>query len=221
MLNFSNIAIEEKNKLATDSVFLVCLRIVVPGIEEPLRLVHNSENISWQHPSDSSPASYVSFPFEIEEITDNSTGEIPRVDVKVSNISRAMDVYIQYYDDYVKANGYSPITVSICIINTKVIAADATAAPEVDHEFELKQPKCDSRWATFVLSASNPYLKRFPQNRILRNHCRYIFKGSDGLCGYSGAIATCDHTLIQCRARNNSERFGNAPGVGQSGFDIT
>lgn len=221
-LTLSSVAIEEKNKLNTDSIFLVCLRIVIPGIVEPIRLVNNSENITWQHPDDTAPETWIAAPvFKINELSDGSSGEVPMVTIQVSNVSRVMDQYIQYYDNYIKANGYSRITVSICVINTKVIAVDPTAAPEVDHIFELKQPKCDAEWATFILSASNPYMRRFPQNRILRNHCRYKFKGADGRCGYTGALTTCNHTLIQCRARNNSTRFGNAPGVGLGGFDIT
>lgn len=218
-LSLSSIALAEKNKMATDSVFLVCLRIVIPGIDDPVRIVNNAENITWQHPEDTQAETYAAFPFEINEISDSSSGEIPRVDIQVSNVSRVMDQYLQLYDDYVKANGYTPVTVSICVVNTKVITADPDAAPEVEHTFELKQPKCDAQWATFTLSAGNPYLRRFPQNRILRNHCRFRFKSSR--CGYAGAETTCDHTLITCRARNNSERFGGAPGVGQSGFDIT
>jgi len=217
----SSTAIAEKNKLNTDSVFLVCLRIVIPGISDPIRLVSNSENITWQHPSDKQSETYAAFPFDIDELSDGSSGEVPTVTVKVSNVTRVMDQYIQYYDEYVKANGYSPATVSISVVNSKVIAADPAAEPELEHLFSLKQPKSNPEWATFVLSASNPYQRRFPQNRILRNHCRYRFKGADGLCGYTGALTTCDHTLLQCRERYNSQRFGNAPGVGLAGFDVT
>ncbi len=220
-LPLSSLAIEEKNKLNTDSVFLVCLRIIIPGVEEIIRIVSNSENIIWQHPEDSAAETWVAFPFQINEISEGSSGEVPCVTIQVSNISRVMDQYLQFYDAYIKANGYSPSTVSICVVNTRVIATYPAAEPEVEHTFELQQPKCDAQWATFVLSAGNPYMRRFPQNRILRNHCRYKFKGDDGRCGYTGAETTCDHTLIQCRARNNSIRFGNAPGVGLGGFDIT
>jgi len=163
----------------------------------------------------------VAFPFTINEISENSSGEVPLVTVQISNVTRVLDQYIELYYSYILTYGYSPISVSICVINTKVIAADSDAAPEVDHLFELKQPKADPEWATFILSASNPYNRRFPQNRILRNHCRYKFKGTDGRCGYTGAATSCDHTLLSCRALGNSMRFGNAPGVGQSGFDIT
>lgn len=218
-ISLSSVAIQEKNKLATDSVFLVCLRIIIPGVDEIIRLVSNSEDITWQHPDDDQPETWIAFPFSISELTDGSSGEVPIVTIQISNVSRVMDQYIQLYDYEIKTNGYSPTTVSICVINTKVIAANSAAEPEIEHTFELKQPKCDAQWASFVLSASNPYQRRFPQNRILRNHCRYIFKGT--LCGYTGVETTCDHTLAQCRERGNSARFGNCPGVGIGGFDIT
>lgn len=220
-LSLSTVAIQEKNDLNSDSVFLVGMRIVIPGLDDPLRIIDNSENITWQHPEDTSPEDWIAFPFQIEEITDSSSGEVPMVTVKVSNVSRVMDQYLQYYDDYIKANGPSPVTVSIFVINSKVIAANSAADPETEHIFELQQPKADAEWATFILSSSNPYQRRFPQNRILRNHCRYKFKGADGRCGYTGYLTTCDHTLTQCRERNNSVRFGNAPGVGLGGFDVS
>ena len=211
--SLSSIAIAEKNRLATDSVFLVCLKITIPGVSEPVRLVGNSANITWQG------VPWAAFPFTINEISE-ATGEVPRVDIQISNVSRAMDVYLQYYDDYIKANGYTPITVNIYVVNTAVIANNGNAAPEVEHLFELKQPKADSMWATFTLGASNPYNRRFPQNRIMKNHCRYRFKGSDGRCGYALSESTCDHTLTRCRELNNSTRYGGAPGAGASGFEI-
>ena len=225
-LNLSSIAIQEKNKLATDSVFLVALKITIPGIEVPLRLISNSENIHWTYDG-YTDGTWTAFPFKIEELTDQSGSEVPSVTISISNVSRVIDVYLQYYDDYVKANGYSPITVSIYVINTAVIADDTDADPEVEHIFELKKPSANSQWATFVLSASNPYMRRFPQNRILKNHCRFKFKGVDGRCGYTGVITTCNHTLVRCRVIQNPNsipdfllRFGGAPGVGQGGFEI-
>jgi phage-related protein len=89
---------------------------------------------------------------------------------------------------------------------------------EVEHVYELIQPKTDSMWATFVLGASNPFRKRFPQGRILKNHCRYIFK--DAWCGYSGGETECDKTLARCRVLLNSTRYGGFPGVGRGGIKV-
>jgi phage-related protein len=219
-LPLSTIAIEEKNKLATDSVFLIALKITIPSTPSvfTVRLVNNSANISWLYENGGDDP-WVAFPFSIEELTDQSGGEVPVVTLRISNVTRVMDVYLKYYDDYIKAFGYEPIIVNIYVINTAVIAVDPDANPEVEHVFELKKPSVDDQWATFVLSASNPYNRRFPQNRILKNHCRYKFEGSDGRCGHTGG-PSCDHTLVTCRSLNNSNRFGGAPGVGKGGFEI-
>jgi phage-related protein len=212
MLTLSSVAIQEKNKLASDSVFCVALEITIPDVVEPIRVINNSEDIAWNG------STWTAFPFVIEEISDVSSGEVPRVDVRVSNVNRIFESYLQTYDTYCKVNGFEPIEVSIFVINTLVCATVAT--PEVEHQFELKQPKTNSQWATFTLGASNPFARRFPQNRILKNHCRYKYKGSDHRCGSTHASANCTHTLTACRARLNSGRFGNAPGVGSGGFDV-
>ncbi len=210
-LPLSSIAIEEKNKLATDSVFLICLEITIPGTGV-VRVVRNNQDLTWKGET------WVAFPFELDEIGDTSKGEVPQVNVRVSNVSRALEAYLYEYDAYCKANGFEPITVKIFVVNTKVIQADGNAAPEVEHEFELKQPRTDSQWVTFVLGASNPFNRRFPQGRILKNVCRYRFK--DTRCGYSGAETACDKTLTRCRALGNSTRFGGFPGAGSGGLKI-
>lgn len=215
MLTLNSIAIQEKNKLASDSVFCVALEITIPNIVETIKVVGNSEDVVWNG------ATWTAFPFEIEEISDVSSGEVPRVDVRVANVNRVFEAYLQDYDTYCKTNGFSPIEVSIYVINTAVIADNPVADAEVEHQFELKQPKTNSQWATFTLGASNPFSRRFPQNRILKNHCRFRYKGSDGRCGATTAtFTTCSHTLTACRQRNNSVRFGGAPGVGSGGFDV-
>ena len=209
-LPLSAIAIEEKNKLASDSVFLVALEIIVPGIVDPIRLVRDSSDLAWNS------YTWLAFPFEIEEIGDQSKGEVPQVVVKVSNVSQAIELFISDYDAYVKANGFSPLGVYIYVINTKAVTANPNCDPEVEHYFELTAPSVDTKWVTFTLGASNPFMRRFPANRTLKNNCRYReFKGSR--CGYIGVGTTCNRTLVQCRLYSNSARFGGFPGIGQGG----
>jgi phage-related protein len=207
-LPLSSVAIEEKNRLATDSVWFVCLEITIPGGGDPIRVVRNNENITWRGET------WVAFPFELEELEEGK-GEVPKVVIRVSNVSRAMELYLQNYDVYTKTNGYSPITVSIFVLNSLNLASDT---PEVEHLFELMQPKTNAQWATFVLGASNPFNKRYPQARILKGHCRFVFKGA--LCGYAGAESACDKTLPRCRELDNSPRFGGFPGAGYGGLRL-
>ena len=213
-LPLSSIAITEKNKLNTDSVFLLCLKITVPGVAEPIRVVSNTENITWLGET------WVSMDFRIEEITEVSSGENPQVSLKVSNVSRAMESYVQEYDVYCKNNGYSEITVDIYVINTKVIAADPNADPEVEHSFILIAPQSTAQWVSFTLGAPNPWTQRFPRNRMLKNQCRYSEFKTDPRCGYTGAETTCDRTLTTCRTYGNSARFGGTPGIGHGGLNL-
>ncbi len=211
-LLLSSAVIAEKNKLAGGAITLVCLKITIPGVAEPVRLVSDSVNLVWQGEA------WVAFSFEIEEITDSSTGETPRVDLRVANVNRVMDAYLRDYDAYTKANGYTPVEVAIYVVNKAAIDLDGNADPEVEYIFDLHKPKAGARWATFTLGAPNIFMRRFPLNRILKNHCRYRFKSAR--CGYSGVVDSCSHTLAACRALNNSSRFGGAPGVGKGGIEI-
>jgi lambda family phage minor tail protein L len=211
-LPLSSIAIEEKNKLATDSVFMIALMVIVPGVTDPIRIVLNNsaEDITWRGKP------WIAFNFEIEEIGETSRGEVPQVEVRIANVSRALEGFIQDYDSWVKLNGFSPMEIYIYALNSKNLASDD---PEVEHYFELKKPKFDNRWAYFTLGAANPFQRRFPGGRIMKNHCTYRrFKGAR--CGYVGTETTCNRTLTQCRAYNNSTRFGGAPGVGKGGLVV-
>jgi phage-related protein len=85
----------------------------------------------------------------------------------------------------------------------------------------LIQPRTNATWATFTLGADNPFSRRFPVHRILKQHCRHIFK--DANCGYAGATATCDKTITACTGMtggSNLARFGGFLGVGTSGLRV-
>jgi phage-related protein len=205
-LPISSAAIREKNKLDRGGTWIILLSIVVPGLEDNIRVTSNNEETIWNGNT------YLPFPFEIDEISDSSTGEVPRVDVRVSNITRAMEGYLQEYDHYTKLNGYSPIELTISVVHSAHLDLPV---PETEYVFHLKQPKTNAKWATFTLGANNPFNKRFPLNRLLKNRCRYK-QFRNWRCGYAGAETTCDRTLARCRELGNSERFGGSPGVGNS-----
>jgi phage-related protein len=211
----SSIAIAEKNKLATDAVWFVALEITIPGLADPVRISSNNESVTWRGET------WVSFRFELAEIGEGRTGEVPRVELRVSNVDRQMEYYIWLYDSYIKSNGFTPIEVSIYVLVSKNLGS---ATPEAEHVYELKQPKANKIWATFILGASNPFNRRYPQHRLLKNHCRFRYNypaGSSPLCGApSSGYTTCDKTLTACRQRNNSVRFGGTPGVGIGGIRL-
>ncbi len=206
----SSVAIEEKNKLARESVFLILAEITIPGIETPVRVARNTEDVTWRGHT------WQKFPFEVEEIVTTAKNEIPRVDLKIGNVNRAIEPYLEQYDTYIKANGAHRVVVSIFVVNSLNLASET---PEVEYKFHLKQPRATAYWAIFSLGAINTFTRRCPQGRLLRNFCRFVFK--EERCGYTGAETTCDKTLSRCRELSNSARFGGFPGAGFGGLNVS
>lgn len=211
-LTISSAMIQEKNKLAGSGGHeILLLDIDIPNVSENVRITSDNVETVWNGNT------YVPAPFEIDEITDMSSGEVPQVEFRVANASRAMEAYIQAWDYYCKTNGYSPIEITLSVVHSAHL--DLTTA-EVEYTLQLKQPKHTPQWATFVLGANNPMNKRFPLNRMLKNRCRYAaFK--DTRCGYTGGETVCNRTLSRCRELSNSSRFGGFPGIGKSPIYLT
>ena len=82
MLSLSAIARKEKNELSTDSAFIVLLDIRLG--EETVRICYNTEDVTWNGNL------YQAFPFTIGEVTENTDGSDPDVELKVDNVSRAL-----------------------------------------------------------------------------------------------------------------------------------
>lgn len=212
MRTLSTTAIAEKNKLATTSVFLILAKVTIPGVVTPVRVAANNESVSWDGET------WLPVPFELDEIGEESKGEVPQVVLRIGNAARTMEQYVQAYDTYCKTNGYASIEVEIYVVNSLNLGS---ATPETTHQFELKQPKTDASWVYFVLGAPNPFNRRAPLARVLRNHCRWIFKSTE--CGYTGASTSCNKTITACRAMaggSHTTRFGGFPGVGNRGVRV-
>jgi phage-related protein len=210
-LLLSSAAITEKNKLSTSGVWIVLLEINTDAVASPIRVTSNNENTVWNSHT------YVPFPFEFDEISEGTVGETSSVNLKIANASRAIELYLQEYDTYVKTNGPAPITLTLSVVNS--LNLYLTTA-EVEYEFTLKKPSSGPLWATFALSGDNLFNIRFPLNRMYKNRCRYReFKGDR--CGYTGVETTCDRSLSRCRELSNSERYGGFPGMGRSPLYVT
>lgn len=208
----SPIATAEKNKLATDSVFLLLLEIIVPGEATPLRFVNDTDDVVW------AGHTWQRYRYKIEQIREGAN-EVPQTVLAVENISPYMRQICRAYDHYLKTQGVNLIEVRLYIVNTATIVADPGCAAEDTYVFQIASVRLDHLWVYFVLSAPNPYRRRFPQGRVLKDGCRFVFKSAR--CGYTGTQQECDRTLVRCRELDNSSRYGAFPGVGHGGIVIT
>jgi lambda family phage minor tail protein L len=199
-LNLSNISIIEKNKLTSDGAWLVLLEIQIAK-DLIIRIVRNTEDIVWNG------YTWVAFPFELDEIKETSQGELPQIPVRVSNVSRSVQQYIE------QANGGVGATVILRVVHSQhldILAAD------IEETFTVQHVSSDSMWVTFDLGGDMPTMLRFPFRRVLKDFCPFIYKGIE--CGAQSHQENCNKTLGDCRERGNATRFGGEPSIPQGGI---
>ncbi len=200
----------DKNSLATDAVFTYLLEIYIPNTPT-IKVTLNSEDIHWRNDI------YKAVVFQLDRISDTSTGEVPQVRLKVSNISGAFDDYIAQYDALLKQNGVfgNEIKCILYFINTNDLNNDT---PMGDNYYTLISPSVNSQWATFTLGADSPLGNRCPKRRIFKNHCDFIL--GDNNCKYAGDATECGKTLAHCLALGNTLNYGGFPGIGGTGVSF-
>lgn len=208
MLSISSVSKAEKNKLHTDSAFIILLDIIPRELydndtystsEDVIRICHNTENITWNNQI------YQAFPFNLEDIEEDSNGSEPSFNLTVDNTSRSLQGYIEDY------NGGNGFIIILRVVNTKALDEDA----DLEEMFSVKHTVCDQDKITFTIGSSYPMASRRPLDRFMKNNCPYVYKGIR--CGYNGTLTTCTHTLTDCRKHSNSKRFGGYPGIDQKG----
>ena len=191
---------KDKNKLETQSAWLWLLDITVPGVEEIIRLVNNTEDISY------GGNTYTRCNFKLGPWEYTVSGELPHRTLNITNIAVA-EYMLPYVEDYDGAVGSIVVTTPV---NSEHLDVDMSSKAM---EFSLLSASPMEERIAFILGAPNPLIQRLPQNRYFANYCRFVshFKGAE--CGYSGAETICDGTLARCKELNNETRFGGEPGL--------
>ena len=203
MLRLSNAAILEKNKLSSDGVWLVLSEIQLSQ-DVVIRVVRNNEDITWNKQV------WTAFPFELDEIKETMK-ELPEIPVRISNITRTMQKYLEM------CNGGVGAAVILRVIHSKHL--DISAA-ELEEIFTVLSTTTDLNWVTFKLGSETPTMLRFPGRRILKDYCPFPYGSIE--CAVADKIKeqypSCNKTLGDCRKRNNSARFGGEPSIPQEGL---
>ncbi|TLP41033.1 hypothetical protein [Arcobacter arenosus] len=208
MLNLSSVVAVEKNKLNTDSLFLVLLEINIPDTDT-IRIVNNNEDIAWNS------YTWQMFPFSIDERSETSNAEISQFQIKVANINNVIGEYVRKYETYVKTNGFTPITCTLYVVNTKDL--DNTT-PVFSTNLILSSTSINFAEVSFKVSARDLFRARTPLYRMYPNNCRFKFKSTQ--CGYSGVASSCDKSLSNCRTLSNSSRYGGFPTIGNGSVNV-
>jgi phage-related protein len=197
MLSLPLALLLEKNKLVATDPWLLLLEITLPDTSV-IRLVANTEDITF------SGHTWTAFAFKLGEQGQSDDGKVQNLTIQVANPARALTPYIEAQGGLVGSQ------VRLMVVHAANLAEDYTA---LTLNYTIIASQVDEQWATFTLGAENPLRKRFPLYSALPLNCAWVshFKGAE--CGYAGGDSTCAGTLIACRAKNNSARFGGRPGA--------
>ncbi|PLC44568.1 hypothetical protein C0Q88_07770 [Ralstonia pickettii] len=196
----------EKNKLSSDTPFLVCLDIAVAdpatGAQvEMLHIVRNTEAITFNGQV------YEPTAFDVELKAES--GQQPTVNLTIKDYSKAIQGRLQSY------GGGIGFGVTLFVVN----AGALDQPPEVVEYFEVVGAQCANYEVSFVLGADSLMAVVFPRRRQTRDFCQWRYKDPN-TCGYTGAAPTCDLTLYGqngCAAHGNVINFGGFPGINQNG----
>lgn len=191
MLQFSKIATLEKNKLSTDAPFLLLFDISHEQLAENIRLVRNTEDVTW------AGKTWTAFPVDIEDYSEDGKS-LPALNMKIAAGQGLITTYLQKY------GGLTDARVRIYIVHAKCLDVDK---PEMELEFQITETTYDEQWITFTLGASPELANRFPAWKYLTDFCPFVC--GDIRCGYTGE-KTCKNNLASCLI---PQRFGGEPGI--------
>lgn len=204
MLAISAVAKREKNKLSTGSAFIILLDIMLADTDEDIvRICYNTEDIHWNGKL------YQAFPFELGEVDESTDGSDPNVELKVDNTTRVLQSRIE------ETNGGNGIPVILRVVNSENLQS---SDPELEEHFVVQKTSVTEEAISFTLGCEYSARTRRPLNRYMKNNCPFKYKGLR--CGYNGPLASCNHSLTDCRAHGNSVRFGAFPGIDQKGVYV-
>jgi len=189
--------ISEKNKAENRPAFLY--KIFEYNGTDDLLFTSNDEDVTFDGDT------YTRFPISHESISDNTNGQIDTVNLRIGNVSRLIQAYLEAYDWRGKK-----VTIAQVFLDQ---LADTDAV--IVHTFYVDTYTADEKDVTVVLTTKFDVLDiQLPLGTYNRNYCRWKFKSSE--CGYAGAEAVCNKTKQDCRDNKaNVLRFGGFPSIPQ------
>jgi lambda family phage minor tail protein L len=155
---------------------------------------------------------YQTFPIVHDKIGENAQGEIDTISVKVSNVSRLIQNYLETYNWRGKR------------VMIRLVWADRLAYTDekMDFFYYIDNYSANQDFAEFTLLPKIDVLTvMLPGRTYSRNYCQWVFKGTE--CGYpvEGEETSCNKTKQRCQEIGNYLRFGGFPSIPSRQMSIT
>lgn len=185
---------QELHKLQSDGAVIYLLEIP----EHSIQLARNTDDVIWDSKT------WTKFWFEIDALTESSSGQVPELYVRLSNVGGFIESEILAHDNFEDS------TCVLYFVNTNCL--DETT-PILSFTFDVMKVSCNEESVSVKLSVQNPMLLAFPVWKLHGSLCQYPSFPSDLRCGYSGLDTTCDRTISDCISKGNYARFGGQLGL--------
>jgi phage-related protein len=195
MITLPSSIMQELHKIASDGAVIYLAEIPEHGI----RLARNTEDVTWDSKT------WSKFWFELDPLSESTSGEVPELTVKVSNIGGFIEQEVVSHDNFEDS------TLVLYFVNANCLSE---TTPILSLTFDIMKVSCDKNLVTIKLSCQNPILLAYPPWKFHGSLCQYPSFPSDPRCGYvAGVYTTCSRTLADCILRGNQARFGAQLGL--------
>lgn len=142
------------------------------------------------------------FPISHQPIRSDSAGNLPQLEIVISNVRREFTRLLQLADG---ATG-NKVTVSL-VHKDHMLTADA-----ISQSFQIRGTTATAQSITLRCEMPDFYAMPIPRDLFLRNRCRWRFKSIE--CGYEGSDTVCTKSLTGtngCIAHGNDEANNGRP----------
>lgn len=178
------------------------------GINEWVLLTNRGENVTFDG------RTYYNWPIEHESIEADAEGSLGETQLKIGN-----------FGDFAAAKirdnaGLERMRILITTVHKDHLASPANSFTE---DYDVQQADVTSLSVAVTIGQARLRLVKAPQNRFLRNGCRWKFRGEE--CAYSSHVdsagvtqthTTCDLTYDGpngCWIKQNISRYGGFPNL--------
>lgn len=170
-----------------------------PSITELIYLASNDQDVMFDGKT------WRAFPFKITQVSDKGDGNLSSIQIAVANQTGEISALV------VKNRGFGGQKATLILV---VRDSGGTVSEAFRQTFTVRKSQVRDNAAVFEMNRQDIMSLPFPSQLFFRDRCRFFYKG--GLCGYTGALVTCDRTLRGpngCDAHSNTTQHGGFPGI--------
>ncbi|WP_446744302.1 hypothetical protein [Silvibacterium acidisoli] len=201
----------DKSKLTSADPWLMLIDVVWQG--QHFRLARNVDDVQFDAGDGFGVQDYTKSAFDLT-IERTSGGQLPSIQIKISDIQGLLQGPIQEYAGVVGA------TVSMYFVNMAHPAGEPSIALT---STIMRTQNVPLESVTFTLGAPKPQQQLFPRYLYRADFCIWVPTYKGKWCGYTGTLPNCDGTYNGsngCVAHANQQRFGAFPGIGTNGGSL-